>query len=381
MSKKKELDVWTPNPAALRTMGIRNPLTAALNNKLTKVKWDEDFKMWLYKVELPCLEGSLVYTYMLPDEMKKELVTYGRLAWKMEHALMTWARERKRLKLKDTIGGLLKACRYLPGKSGYGRLRERARKILLTWKYADLTYNGYMSDKRWEYHLTWVFDFIKSIKLLEKRRKGIGKNSVIGFEVELNKDVCGKPEELQWVTVPSNYLEGLTNFEAYIFNYIYSLQGMAVNRIKVKTLLNIYCFLPDERITKEGNKRIKKWVDEALKKAKERELLWKYDYEKDGNYVQWKIKLWMFVKPVSEIDKLKKDVFNWCKTPRFKTTMKDPELRSRIRNAIKNRGAKEVRESLEWHKNEGKHLKNFWEDVEREIGPVEREVLEDMGKI
>jgi len=268
MNKMNELKMWTPNPAALRTMGIRNPLTAGLNQKLTKEKWHGDIKAWLYKVELPCLEGTFTYTYMLPDEIQKNRITYGKLAWKMEHALMTWARQRKTLKLKDTISELLKGCGYTPGKKGFdGRLLQQVKNILFTWATARLIYDGYTTDKKWRYHLTWITLFAKDVKLLTKEKKGTGKDRIIGFAIELNEELCGKPAELQWVNVPCNYLEGLTNIEAYIFNYIYSLQGLPSNPIIVKTLLNRYCLMPDELITKRGSKEIKKWVDNALEKG------------------------------------------------------------------------------------------------------------------
>lgn len=274
-----ELKIWTPKPALLRSIGLRNPLTLI---KLGDDDWNSERSILSRCFERPFMNGKLYYTFALPKAVFDHRPVYGEMSWRIENVLQTWSRQRRSLELDFTIKKLLEECGYKRSQRGFGgNLTGQANGILKTWLYVTITYDGSKGKRS----LFFGLPLFSELKI-----EGKGERSEV--HLVLNERLFGDPEKFQYVKVSPRFLEDTTTFEKHVLVYVASLQNLNYNEINVRKLLNEHCYLPDEVVIKRGEKRIKKELDEALKEAITRKGLVKYKYREKGDLLNWMLRLW-----------------------------------------------------------------------------------------
>lgn len=282
-----QLKLWTPKPALLRSIGLRNPLTLI---KLGNDDWNNERNILSRYFERPFMDGKLYYTFTLPKAVFQHRPVYGEMSWRIENVVQTWSRQQRSLDLDFTIRELLEECGYKRSERGFNSDRiGQADGILKTWLYVTITYDG-SKGKRFLFYAMPLLSYLKI--------EGRGERSKV--HLVLNERLFGDPKELQYVKLSPHFLEDTTTFEKHILVYVNSLQNLKYNEIKVRKLLNEHCYLPDEVVIKMGGKRIKEKLEEALEKAITRKGLVKYKYREKGDFLNWILRLW----PVKKLSAL-----------------------------------------------------------------------------
>lgn len=105
-----------------------------------KERWDKGHKAWNRRVQISCGKRTILFTYLLPDEIKKHEKECWDIAWEAEHLMMSQAIEKESLEVMLKPDEILERSGYIRPEKGFPKyLMDRVYKILCIWKDGLLT--------------------------------------------------------------------------------------------------------------------------------------------------------------------------------------------------------------------------------------------------
>lgn len=314
----------------------------------------------------PWADGFISYRVELPKETFERLALSGHLVRSIMLVIEDWVRKKGSLEFWFPKAELLKDLGYTKDKLRKGgKIYQLIDDFVRTWRNTKVE-----SEKGRRGAGLEILD----VNLIDAARwQGKGRGTKI--YIRLNKEYFGQRQYI--LTTRDRLTESLPKDETFALDYVDSLTGFPSNPIGVRKLFTEKLGYTDEDLKKRGPKEIERRLDKILEMLKEKGQLRKpfYHIEKKSSkdVLDWKITFFLSLNKMKE---LRKEIFEWMeKSPGYDDANKY-KVWEKLTKAMKQWGVEWVREAFEWCEAEGKHPKDFWEEVVK--GPsFEEQMLEE----